>query len=118
MRSSKEEMTMAYSADLAERVRSQIAKMMNTTEKKMFGGLGFLVNGNMACGIIGDDLIVRTGPEKHSQALVQPHTRPFDFSGRPMAGWVYVEPAGYESDQNLKDWIEQGIEFARSLPPK
>ena len=109
---------MTYNQTLAERIRSQLGSSDEIKEKKMFGGLGFIVNGNMACGIIGDDLVVRIGPEHYTQALSQPHTRPFDFSGKPMAGWIYVEPVGYEADRELKNWIQQGMKFARSLPPK
>jgi hypothetical protein len=107
---------MAYDEGLAQRIREQVADHSGITEKKMFGGLSFLLNGNMACGVIKDELIVRVGPD--SDAVHQPHARPFDFTGRPMNGWVVVAPAGFESDQSLQHWVEQGVHFARSLPAK
>jgi TfoX/Sxy family transcriptional regulator of competence genes len=87
-------------------------------EKKMFGGVGFLVAGNMACGVNKRDLIVRVGPEAYEQALGEEHTKEFDMTGRPMRGWVVIESAGYESDDDLQAWIQRGVEFARSLPAK
>lgn len=107
---------MAYDEGLAQRIREQIAGHSGITEKKMFGGLSFLLNGNMACGVIKDELIVRVGPA--SDAVHQPHARPFDMTGRPMNGWVVVAPAGFEADDALHHWLEQGVHFARSLPAK
>lgn len=109
---------MAYDKGLAQRLNETLASVPGIVEKKMFGGIGCLVGGNMACGIIGDDLIVRVGPERYEEALQQRHARPFDFTGRPMKGWIMVSPEGYESDSQLQDWVEQGLEFAYSLPPK
>ncbi len=112
---------MAYNNELVERIRSQLVSLAGqdqVVEKKMFGGIGFLISGNMACGVIGDQLIVRLGTESGAKALMQPHTRPFDFSGKPMTGWIYVDPDGYQEDHDLTGWIRQGIEFARSLPMK
>jgi hypothetical protein len=111
-----EEHQMAYDEGLAQRIREQITDQTGVTEKKMFGGLSFLLNGNMACGVIKDELIVRVGPQ--SDTVHQPHARPFDFTGRPMSGWVVVEPAGFESGHSLQQWLEQGIHFAQSLPAK
>jgi TfoX/Sxy family transcriptional regulator of competence genes len=87
-------------------------------EKKMFGGVGFLVNGNMACGVHKKDMIVRVGPENHKDALARPHTHIFDMTGRPMAGWVMVEPEGCATENDLKGWIQQGLAFAHTLPAK
>jgi TfoX/Sxy family transcriptional regulator of competence genes len=84
----------------------------------MFGGVGFMVQGNMACGIHKDKLIVRVGPERYQQALAAPNTVPFDMTGRAMKGWVMVEPAGCESADDLQEWVEQGVSLALSLPPK
>src|SRR6266511_107130 len=109
---------MAYDDGLAHRLREFLADRPSVVEKEMFGGLGFIVQGNMCCGIHGDDLIVRVGPAGHADALARPHTRPFDLTGRPMKGWLLVEPSGYESDEDLAAWVEQGWQFARSLPPK
>ena len=109
---------MPYSELLAIRIRAALGPLPNLVEKKMFGGVGFLVNGNMACGVHKNDLIVRVGVAKYAEALSQPHTGPFDMTGRPMAGWVMVGQGGCETERNLKAWIELGLAFARSLPAK
>ena len=108
---------MAYNLKLAERIRSELDGMP-IVEKKMFGGVGFLLNGNMACGVNKDDLIVRVDPEKHSALLKKSHVRPFDMTGRPMKGWLLVDAEGAKTDKQLSTWIKEGIEFASSLPPK
>ena len=87
-------------------------------EKKMFGGIGFMVRGNMACGIHKDSLVVRVGPERYRDALAKAHARPFDITGRPMTGWVLIAPAGCNSDADLSQWVQWGVEFALTLPPK
>ncbi len=84
----------------------------------MFGGLAFMVNGHMCCGIVNKNLVVRTGPTQYDAALSKPHARPMDFNGRPMRGFVYVRPEGYRSTRDLKAWIQQGLHFVRTLPPK
>ncbi len=84
----------------------------------MFGGLAFMCHGNMACGVIGSELMVRVGVNGWADALTRPHTREMDFTGRSMKGMVYVEPDGYASDEDLTAWIERGLAFARSLPAK
>ena len=84
----------------------------------MFGGIGFLVRGNMACGVHGDDMIVRVGAENYAAALKQPFTHPFDMTGKPMAGWITVGPQGYEKDADLQAWIRQGLDFTGTLPAK
>ncbi len=84
----------------------------------MFGGLAFMVNGHMCCGIVGEDLVVRTGVGTYHEALSQPHARPMDFTGRPMRGFVYVGPRGYQSTSMLSSWIQRGLGFVLSLPPK
>lgn len=109
---------MAYSEDLAWRIREQLAGTSGLSEKKMFGGVGFMVHGNMACGVNGDDLIVRLGAQAYDEALARPFTRPFDMTGRPMAGWVMVGPAGVASGEALAAWVQQALAFARSLPAK
>jgi TfoX/Sxy family transcriptional regulator of competence genes len=109
---------MAYDEGLAQRVREALGELPELVEKKMFGGIGFMVQGNMACGVNGDELIVRVGPEGYQEALTKPHARPFDMTGRPMKGWVWVASEGYESDMALEDWVRLGVEFALSLPPK
>jgi hypothetical protein len=109
---------MAYDEGLAQRIREVLDDLPGLVEKKMFGGVGFMVRGNMACGVNGNDLIVRVGPERHEEALARPHARVFDLTGRPMTGWVTVAPGGYETDEALKGWVQQGVEFALSLPVK
>lgn len=109
---------MAFDNSLAERVRKLVHKQKGVQEKKMFGGLAFIVNGHMCCGIVRDELMVRVGPEQHAEALSQPHARPMDFTGKPMKGMVYVEPAGIARDAVLRAWVERGLSFVLSLPPK
>src|SRR3970040_378264 len=112
------EAAMAYDEGLAQRIREELEGTANLSEKKMCGGISFLINGNMACGVIKDDLIVRVDPAVHEELLARPHARPFDFTGKPMKGWVTVSPDGYESDADLGGWINQGLAFAQSLPAK
>ena len=109
---------MAYDEVLALCVREMLAGTLNLEVKKMFGGVGYLVNGNMACGVHKDYLIVRVGPELYQAALDQPHTSVFDITGRPMTGWVMVAPEGFGSDYGLKSWVMRGLDFAASLPQK
>jgi TfoX/Sxy family transcriptional regulator of competence genes len=109
---------MPYDELLAGRIRAILSRIPVLEEKKMFGGVGFLINGNMACGVHKNHLIVRVGPIDYHQSLLRPYARPFDMTGRPMLGWVMVEPQGCETESKLKEWISQGIEFARSLPAK
>jgi hypothetical protein len=84
----------------------------------MFGGLAFMVNGHMCCGIVGSDLVVRTGLDGFSEAIRQRHARPMDFTGRPMKGFVYVAPAGYRSDRDLRSWTRRGLDFVLRQAPK
>ena len=98
---------------LAERVRQPLARKKGINEKKMFGGIGFLLNGNMLVGVWKDSLIARLGPEQAEEALEEPHVGEFDITGRPMKGWVLVEPSGVEDDDQLKDWIRAGSEVCR-----
>jgi TfoX/Sxy family transcriptional regulator of competence genes len=109
---------MAYDQDLAQRIRARLGSHPGLQEKKMFGGIAFLIQGNMACGVNGENLIVRVGPHRAEEALAQPNTRPFDPTGRPMSGWIIVTPAGVESENELQHWVGQGVEFAETLPPK
>jgi TfoX/Sxy family transcriptional regulator of competence genes len=108
---------MAYNLELAKRVTAGL-KGLPFVEKKMFGGTGFLLHGNMACGVIGDGLIVRVPPEKHADLLKRPHVKPFDFSGKPMKGWLVVEADGHKTAAQLRAWVKEGAEFALTLPPK
>jgi hypothetical protein len=109
---------MTYDQQLAMRVRSMLSEVPNLEEKVMFGGVGFMLHGNMACGVLGDELVVRVGAEGHDQALKHEHVREFDFTGRPMRGWICVSPEGIGPEQSLQGWIDLGISFARSLPKK
>ena len=108
---------MAYDLKLAERIRSQLDGIP-FVERKMFGGVGFLLSGNMACGVNKNDLIVRVNPEKHSAFLKKPHAKPFDMTGRPMKGWLVVEADGCKTDKQLSTWVKEGVEFAMTLPVK
>lgn len=109
---------MAYDEGLAQRVRELLNERQGTTEKKMFGGIGFILHGNMACGVIGSDLIIRVGPDHYQPALREPHVKEFDMTGRPMTGWVVVTEGGYREDTDLAAWVEKGVSFATSLPAK
>ena len=109
---------MAYDESLAQRIRGLMGEMPELVEKKMFGGVGFILSGNMACGVSGDSFIVRVGPAYHQQALAQPYTRVFDLTGRTSAGWIVVDPPGVADEEMLANWVARGVDFARSLPPK
>lgn len=107
---------MAYDEQLAERIRDVLVGD-GVSERKMFGGIAFMVDGHMVCGIVGDDLMLRLGDEAADAALDRPHVRPMDFTGRPMSTMVYVEPAGV-GGVALARWVEQALAFTRTLPPK
>ena len=109
---------MAYDERLAERIRGQLASIQGLVEKRMFGGIGFMIQGNMACGINGENLIVRVGPEQYERALAEPHVGPFDMTGRPMKGWVVVAAEGCATEAHLRSWIQRGVAVAQSLPAK
>ena len=110
---------MAYDEDFAHRVREQLAAEDGVTEMAMFGGLAFLLRGNMAVGLSsGGELMVRLGPDSADDALTRPHTRPFEMKGRPMKGWVLVAPEGVGTERQLAAWVTRGVRFARTLPPK
>lgn len=109
---------MAYNEELAERIRSRLKHKPGLVEKKMFGGVGFLINGNMACGVNKQDLVLRLNEADFETAMKQSNVRIFNMTGKPMKGWVLVSSDGYKSDKALLDWIEKGISFAKSLPHK
>ena len=109
---------MAYSESLAERIRLILRQRRDIVEKKMFGGIGFLLNGNMLVGVWKQSLIARLGPEQGKAALRETHVGPFDITGRPMKGWVLIEPDGVDSDRQLSAWLEKSIEFVETLPAK
>lgn len=102
---------------LAAKIRL-LTKRRGLGEKKMFGGLAFFVKGNMCFGIVKDDLMVRVGPDLYEKALSRPHARPMDFSGKPMKGFVFVSSEGWRDNRKLQGWLEDGMKYASSLPPK
>ncbi len=107
---------MAYDEKLADRIREVIGRPFD--ERKMFGGLAFMVDGKMCVGIVGDDLMVRVGKDAYADAISRPHTRAMDFTGRVSTGMVYVEPAGIKDKRSLYAWVRRGVDHATSLPPK
>jgi len=109
---------MAYDEGLAHRVRELLEDHPGYDEKKMFGGLCFLLGGNMAVGVTGEDLMVRVGKQGHDEAMAQPHARPMDFTRKQMTGFVYVAPEGTAEDDALQAWVDRGAAHAESLPPK
>jgi TfoX/Sxy family transcriptional regulator of competence genes len=109
---------MAFDQGLAQRIRERLAPTGGVAEKQMFGGLAFLVDGNMCVGVIGEELIARVGLDATDAALGRPGGRLFDFGGRPMKGWITVAPDGLEDDDDLAAWIDDALRFVHTLPPK
>lgn len=109
---------MAYDMLLAERLRPLLCGRTGVMEKSMFGGIAFLVHGNMCCGVHKDLLVIRLSAEEGAKALSEPCTRPMDITGRPMKGWLFIEPAGYKEDVQLISWLERAYAFASSLKKK
>lgn len=109
---------MAYDEGLAERIRGVLDERSDVTEKKMFGGVAFMLGGNMCVGVVGDELMVRVGPDAYDACLEQPHAREMDFTGKPMRGMLYVGEAGIEEDAGLDAWVGRGVAFSGALPPK
>ena len=109
---------MAFDESLAARIRAHLGKRDGVAERKMFGGITFLLRGNMCCGVHRDALIVRLGPDEARRALGEPHTRVFDLTGRPMKAWVVVEPKGLATTAQLESWVDRAATYAGSLPPK
>ena len=109
---------MSYDEKLAARVRTALARRRGVTEKKMFGGVGFLLSGNMLVGIWRDSLIARVGMETAEESINDEFVGPFDVTGRPMKGWLMVEPEGVDTDQQLRRWLDLALEFVRTLPAK
>ena len=109
---------MPYDESLAERIRLALKRRRGISEKKLFGGVAFLVYGNMLCGVVEHSLVVRVGPDAYERALARPHVREMDFTGRPLKGLVYVDAGGVRTTKQLESWVNREIEFARSLPAK
>lgn len=109
---------MAYDEGLAQRLREQMDGVAGLAERRMFGGLAFMLNGNLACGVMGSDLVVRGGPDEHDAWLAEPGVRPFDFTGRPMRGWLVVDSETVADDEDLAAWVGRGVGYAKTLPAK
>ena len=109
---------MAFDPILADRIRHQLARRKNFTERKMFGGICFLLNGNMCCGVLGGDLIIRLKPDQTESLLREEHTRVFDFSGKPSRNMMYVGSKALQKDTDLKRWLQITLRFVKSLPHK
>lgn len=109
---------MVFDEGSAQRVRDVLGAAPGLSERKMFGGMAFMLDGNMCCGVIEQNLIVRVGPKQYEAALTESHVRPMDFTGRPLRGFVYVSPEGYAEETELERWVERGARFVRTLPAK
>ena len=109
---------MAFDETLASRIRKHIDKRSGLVEKKMFGGLAFLLKGNMSVGVSGDEMIVRIDPAETDAVLKQKHVRIFDMTGKPMKGWILVDAKGLADDKALAKWVDTGVTYAQSLPAK
>jgi hypothetical protein len=109
---------MAFDEALAGRIRQQLARRKNIEERKMFGGIGFLLNGNLLVGVWKESLVVRLGEEEGEEALKEPHVKEFDITGRPMRNWVLVGPEGVQTDEQLGGWIQRAVKFVGALPAK
>lgn len=109
---------MAYDPGLVARIRDTLGNRANVAEKKMFGGVAFLLDGHMFVGVAGDELMARVGPAAYAAALARDHVREMDFTGKPMKGYVFVAAEGLEDDRQLAKWLHECLEFVSSLPPK
>ena len=109
---------MAYNTDVADRIRARIGPRPELTEREMFGGIAFMISGNMAVGVSGEELMVRVGKDAHEQAVARPGARTFDMGARPMTGWINVTDDGYDSEDDFGYWVDQGVAYAESLPAK
>lgn len=108
---------MGFSANLAERIRALLKRRRGVTERKMFGGIAFMQHGHLVCGVIDDLLVLRLGEEGAGAALTEKHTRPMDFTGKPMRSMIYVEPTGTDTDDALKTWVQRALAYVKTLPP-
>jgi len=109
---------MPFDDGVAQRVREAMSGEDDVEEKKMFGGIAFMLLGYMCCGVIKDELMVRVGPDGYQDALSQQHAREMDFTGKPLTGFVYVAPEGFEADADLDAWVERAVTFVKTLPEK
>jgi len=109
---------MTLDEGLAQRIRDQISGLAGYEEKRMFGGIGFILKGNMACGVNKDNLIIRVGPDYYQEALSKPNVKVFDMTGKAMTGWIVVTELGYQEDADFGEWVDRGVAFALTLPAK
>lgn len=109
---------MAYDEGVAQRLREGMQEIPGISEKKMFGGIAFMVHGNMCVGVVKDTLMLRVGADRYNEVLKHRHVRKMDFTGKPMTGFVYVDPEGFESDADLEHWINIAYTYVRELPSK
>ena len=109
---------MAFDENLAERLRQTLKRRKGVTERKMFGGLAFLLNGNMCCGVVEKNVVLRLGKEGADRALDERHVREMDFTGTPIASMVYLRPAGYKTDDDLKRWVKRAVDYTKTLPAR
>jgi TfoX/Sxy family transcriptional regulator of competence genes len=109
---------MAYDAKLVGRIQKLLADRKGIVEKKMFGGIAFMLRGNMCCGVANDSLMLRVGPEQYEKLLREQFARPMDFTGKPLKGFIYVEPKGLRTEAALRKWLQRAIDFVLSLPAK
>ena len=109
---------MAYDEDLADRIMANLADQPTLVQKRMFGGLSFMVQGNFCCGVVKSEMCVRVGADNYEDALAEPHVRPMHFTGKPMTGWVFVGPLALSEDGSLKGWVDKGLRYALALPAK
>ena len=109
---------MAFDEGVAQRLREAIEDRPDIVEKRMFGGIAFMHSGNMCCGVVGDVLMARVGPDAYADALTRPNAREMDFTGRALKGFVYVDPPGFDEDSQLREWIDLCLSFTGSLPAK
>lgn len=109
---------MAFDPVLAARVRAALGDAGEVVEKRMMGGICFMLDGHMCCGVNGSDLMIRTGPERHAELVSRPHARPMDFTGRPLKGFVWVAGEGLPTPGSLDDWIDLAVRFVRTLPAR
>ena len=109
---------MAYDEELAARIREAVRDRAGLVEKAMFGGVAWMLHGNMVCGVVKSDLMLRVGPAAHADALAKPHARPMDFAGRPMLGYVYVAPEGVRTSAQLATWLQRALDHVSALPAK
>ena len=109
---------MAFDENLAARIRTALGRKKGVEEKKMFGGLCFLLHGNMLVGVWKNSLIARIGQEQADEAMLEPHAKPMDITGKPMKGWIMVEPDGVVDDAEVKKWVQRAVKFVGNLPGK